>query len=127
MTQYRSMPSVRAIREYWAPVLARIGKYDSVTEALDPTCFACGFDTVPGCRGLERAHILSRVSGGADTVDNLHMLCPMCHKASEFLTGEPYWIWLSERTIVDRCFQVAAAHGYSFTKLMFPSAIKGGG
>ena len=114
------MPTPPVVRRYWALVLVALGKFDNIDEALGDSCFACGFDdwSVP-----QRAHITARVNGGPDTADNLHMLCDTCHKASERLDGEPYWVWLVERTIVDRCLQAAASSGVNLGSLAFGSTL----
>lgn len=51
-------------------------------------CFACG-----DSRNLEVCHIIPRVFGGSDDIDNLHILCKRCHGESEGL--KKYWEWLS--------------------------------
>jgi hypothetical protein len=96
-----------------------LGKFDSQCEALDPgLCFACGFDAGRSSGKLDRAHIIARCEGGPDTVDNLHILCLSCHKASEGLLGDPYWAWLAERTFLDRAIQVASGAGINVGKIM---------
>lgn len=60
------------------------------------TCFACGMD------GAERAHILARVEGGSDDLENLHILCGVCHQDSECLSGDRYTNWIMQRTALDR-------------------------
>jgi hypothetical protein len=42
------------------------------------TCFACGFKN-----GTERAHIKAKCDGGADTENNLFLLCRRCHISQE--------------------------------------------
>jgi 5-methylcytosine-specific restriction endonuclease McrA len=117
VTPPRRMPTAVAIRWHWAQVLVDLEKFDSVEEALDPApCFACGFDGGKG--NLERAHILARCEGGSDAVDNLHMLCSTCHKASEGLTGDPYWAWFVSRTYLDRALQVSAKYGANLGQLI---------
>jgi hypothetical protein len=82
MTQRRKLPSVSAIRAYWEP------KLQEADIGWDGGCFACGMQ-VP----VDRCHILPRVFGGPDTVDNLHLLCRRCHFESEALSGDAYWDW----------------------------------
>jgi hypothetical protein len=53
-------------------------------------CMACGWKRK---LGVQRAHITPRVHGGADSVENLHMLCHDCHTASEYVEGAAYWQW----------------------------------
>jgi hypothetical protein len=105
-----TMPSQKAIREYWAPRLWNDKGFDSVTEFLSGDyCFACGFDN----HGVatERAHITALCNGGNNKPDNLHCLCSICHKDSERLSGEEYWSWFSKRTIMDRMLSKAARSG----------------
>jgi hypothetical protein len=105
-----TMPSHKAIREFWAPRLWEVKGFDSMTEFLsgDP-CFACGFDN----QGVatERAHITALCHGGSNRPENLHCLCSICHKDSERLSGEDYWKWLRERTFMDRLLSKAARGG----------------
>jgi len=54
---------------------------------MEDMCWRCG---VISCH-LERAHILPVCEGGDNDESNLHLLCKMCHKQTEFLWGEPYW------------------------------------
>ena len=56
----------------------------------EKTCFACGMD----CITIDAAHILARVQGGENILDNIHLLCRVCHVESEMLTGKAYWYWL---------------------------------
>lgn len=51
-------------------------------------CFAClklGY--------VERCHIKAKVLGGKDKVENIHLLCPVCHSDSEMKSGLYYWCW----------------------------------
>lgn len=106
----RKMPTCDAIRRHWAEKLVEIGKFDSVQEVMEANyCFACGMIvesvTQPAEEDqgqvLERAHIKARCEGGTDDLDNLHLLCEICHKDSEFHEGTEYWDWLGKRTAVD--------------------------
>ena len=101
------MVSEQAIREYWAQHVERFPQYDSGVELLEAgVCMACGM-----AAKCERAHIIPLCTGGANTADNLHMLCGWCHKASEGLSGSEYWAWLQRRSVADVAIQVAAARG----------------
>jgi len=101
------MASERAIREYWAQYVERFPQFDSGTELLEAdVCMACGM-----AAKCERAHIIPLCTGGANTADNLHMLCGWCHKASEGLSGDKYLAWLQRRSIADVAIQAAAARG----------------
>lgn len=116
MAQSRRMPTRSAIMAYWSKQLMRddadpvrpyklaVGAktgWDSpleFRESLD-VCWACGMDWGDGdAAHTERAHITARCNGGADAVENLHLLCPMCHRASESVEGDMYWEWLRLRS-----------------------------
>lgn len=104
----RKMPTERAIREHWADRLWRDKGYDSRAEFMERgTCFACGME------GNERAHIVARVAGGNDDLENLHVLCGVCHKDSEFLDGEKYMSWLMQRNAIDRLISEAMRYGFN--------------
>lgn len=91
------LPSRDQIRSYWAPKLPEkiIG---------DDACFACGcpINKDSAHAVLHRAHILARLEGGSDDVDNLHVLCAVCHEDSEYLSGDRYWSWFNSRNQVDQ-------------------------
>ena len=83
MSIARKMPSRATIAAHW------VGRHEKIREDDDGSyCFACG-DTFQ----LERCHIVPRCQGGTDGVENLHVLCALCHKKSEWLTGKAYWRW----------------------------------
>ena len=104
----RKLPPERAIRSYWADRLWAAKGYDSKLEFLEcGTCFACGLD------GNERAHIVARSIGGSDAVDNLNILCRICHKDSEYIDGERYMSWLLERQPIDRLMSEAIRGGFN--------------
>ena len=102
------MPSEKTIRNYWKDKIEfPFKEFYSVSEFMTVgLCFACGFSFK-----LERAHIKAKTEGGSDTADNLHMLCWVCHKDSEYLSGSEYWDWFNQRTIVDRMFSAGARKG----------------
>jgi len=103
VTDPRKMPSKKAIKEHWAQWLIDIDKFDSREEVFeDDYCFACGMQ-----EKTERCHILARFRGGSDQVENLHLLCGDCHKASEFITGKKYFRWVKSRTVLARSFENA--------------------
>jgi hypothetical protein len=89
-----------AIRRYWASRidLARKGFMDEADfiEGED-VCFACGLNW----EYAERCHITPRCEGGSDGVENLHILCWVCHKDSEIHSGEKYWKWFYGRDTMD--------------------------
>ena len=98
MKNPRRMPTKKAIKTHWAKWLVYFEKFDSVDELFEADyCFACGME-----EKTERAHILAKFKGGSDEVDNLHLLCPQCHKASEFMDGVDYNKWLLERNLLHR-------------------------
>lgn len=101
--QQRNMPTMKEIRAHWAAwVQDTLGDVDESPVRLANgrsagLCYACGMYE-PGC---ERAHIVARANGGLDTVENLHPLCPPCHKASEHVEGDDYWRWLESWTLTE--------------------------
>ena len=120
-TTPRKMPSELAIRAHWAKRLWAIKGFDSEAEFLERgTCFACGMD------GSERAHIVARSVGGSDGCENLHILCGVCHKDSEYLDGERYMAWLVQRSPVDRLMSGAIRCGFNpATMMQLNAAISG--
>ena len=100
MKTNRSMPSVNKIKEYWACRLSNNvwRKADNPYEVLTKDfCWACGAVGFP----LQRAHILSRAGHpdpkSTDKVENLHMLCSVCHTDSEEIDGLKYFRWFRKR------------------------------
>jgi hypothetical protein len=57
-------------------------------------CFRCNYKT----KNLQLAHINARVNGGNNTAENLHLLCRLCHTASELLEGDKYLAWFKSDT-----------------------------
>ena len=50
---------------------------------LDPNkCQACGFESVSERNILEIHHVLPLTKGGSDTLENIVLLCPNCHKTA---------------------------------------------
>ncbi|GHE92550.1 hypothetical protein GCM10018785_68420 [Streptomyces longispororuber] len=87
-----AVPSKREIAQFWARSKQR-DEFAPHLYGLDhPCCFACGWFSehwdkpTPRARWqratLDRAHIVPRSLGGADTVDNLLLLCRPCHQES---------------------------------------------
>jgi 5-methylcytosine-specific restriction endonuclease McrA len=95
------MPTRQRIKEYWNNTLVAYGKFDKDEIFQGDYCFACGYDNGPTIR----AHIQAKCNGGPDEVENLHLLCPCCHRTSEFLEGDKYWHWFKERSIIDMIVQ----------------------
>jgi hypothetical protein len=96
------MPSKAQILSYWANDLIENDKYwmeaiyeDNCTpKMIQSVCFACGYQG-----GTERCHIVPKVKGGGDGVDNLHLLCKSCHVESEYIVDyEAYMDWLDMKT-----------------------------
>jgi hypothetical protein len=71
--------------------------------------------------GNERAHILARAAGGDDTPENLHILCGVCHKDSEYLEGSAYMDWLMDRSALSRMISGAVRCGFNPVALMQPN------
>lgn len=90
MSQKRSMPSKKKVYEYWQHKFNKIYNKDIQKDC----CFACGFNAPI----LQRCHILSKVDGGSDKANNLHLLCRFCHIESEFFSGESYSVWIKNKT-----------------------------
>lgn len=108
MAQNRKMPNCRDVIKYWEDTLVEMGKVDDgelMMEFETPNtgiCFACGW-----VRPLQRAHIKARCEGGSDSVDNIHLLCEWCHRASEYKDGDDYWEWLKDQNMIACAAQVA--------------------
>ncbi len=115
-TTPRKMPTELAIRAHWADRLWLAKGYDSKAEFMERgTCFACGMS------GNERAHILARAAGGDDTPENLHILCGVCHKDSEYLEGSAYMDWLMDRSALSMIMSGAARCGFNLAALVQPN------
>lgn len=85
------LPSRQAITDHWFPDrMSELGIFNcSQDELPEGCCWACGR---PGL--VERCHIRSHQHGGADTVDNLALLCPGCHDESEDLPESSFFTWI---------------------------------
>jgi hypothetical protein len=114
MTNPRKMPTKKAIKMHWANRLVNIAKFDSIEELFEADyCFACGtIDDKDGddekTQYTERAHIIARCNGGDDTVENLHLLCSLCHKASEFIEDDDYAQWFMKRNAIKMMIEATA-------------------
>lgn len=92
------MPNNYEIMEYWKDKQL-FGKYYIVGDLGEPNCWGCHlpihvetnkllkkndiksiWNKTSG--SLQRCHIIPKQLGGKDTVDNLFLLCPMCHEES---------------------------------------------
>lgn len=110
MGKARKMPSEFAIWNYWE---------ENFPESLNDgqivrgQCWACGSTSL-----LQRCHIIPKWQGGEDSVENLHLLCKVCHNESENLTGADYWKWYQYKLVHDFDFgykkfhNIAVAYGY---------------
>jgi len=105
------LPTAKAIRDHWRDWCWQ--RHNDPPE--DNYCFACGM--IDDRFKLERAHIVARCNGGSDGVENLHLLCHTCHRASEFKEGKEYFDWLDEWTMWDRLYLEAAKVGEPMWKL----------
>lgn len=104
-------PTRSAIRKRWAATLVLCNRAADHADAVSADwCFACGHCPGDDVEWTERAHITARADGGSNDVDNLHLLCPTCHKASESLAGGAYWEWFAERTLMHMLVEWAARH-----------------
>jgi hypothetical protein len=130
----QSLPPVSAIVKYWKARGVRIavdwGNGDKV-------CWRCATPLVrgsserhsedDGCR--HRAHIIPRALGGADTPDNLIILCRRCHVvAPDVKDPEFMWEWL-HKTMAradwthTRMREALLDYEYLFGPFPLPSAV----
>ena len=85
MATERKMPTHAAVYHFW-----RINGCEFVGDNRRQ-CFMCGWEAPKGLN-LERAHILPRCEGGSDELSNLHLLCHVCHRLTEYLVPrDRYW------------------------------------
>ena len=82
--EQRKMPSGDAICDWW------LGD-PRIKCCMSDCCWRCG---KPGI--VQRCHIQSRHEGGSDEASNLHLLCITCHRDSEYLDGDAYWLWFNK-------------------------------
>jgi Recombinase len=94
----RVMTTPLQIRHYWASWLVQAGKFQDLDEVFTGDyCFACGMD-----EELERAHIVAHIEGGDGGASNLHLLCHACHRLSELLSGDAYFVWFMARNAMSK-------------------------
>lgn len=120
-----------AILKHWLPYLDECGKVDQLLlwsvkgkidlglrdgpdgelvvdhHSIPLFCFAC---TMTFGR-LDRAHILPLCEGGEDVLENVHLLCGVCHRHSEHLSGEVYWDWFKRVNIDSVVMAVLSRNG----------------
>jgi hypothetical protein len=84
------LPKPQQIVDYWRTRVSDLGVYHDWQEELSETeCFACGDG-----RRVARCHIVPYAHGGANSVENLMLLCPRCHEESEHIPPDVFWTWL---------------------------------
>src|SRR5687768_54814 len=70
------------------PGLSRIADFHGL--GSKPRCIRCGnankSTSWSSARGLDRAHIIDRWSGGLDDVQNIAPICPNCHREQPIFT-----------------------------------------
>jgi HNH endonuclease len=107
----RTSSNVSLIREFWDMTSLWLFKGFDRGELLERgTCFACGWE-FSHCKKYECdiAHIVPRYIDKNDSIDNLHMLCTLCHYDSEYIESEgPYWEWFFSRTMLSPGISVMA-------------------
>ena len=82
----RRMPSHINVFEYW--------KRRGMAGQTKRHCFICGHEA-PG--NLERAHIIPRCEGGTDDASNIHLLCHVCHRITEYhICRSKYWAFVMD-------------------------------
>lgn len=122
----RRPKSPKSIRKHWAPFFWEKKNFDSELEFVEEkdTCFACGLNWEGFDNPLEGAHIIARVHGGGDEVDNLILLCRCCHKAQEnncaLKNREDTLRWVLERTPLDAKLCLAAVRGAHLSQILKP-------
>lgn len=88
------IPKQDSIKSYWSNTsLITLKSIDREFFLNNNICFKCLniFDFT-----LHRSHIVPLCFNGSNEISNIHILCPNCHKESEFLDDEysvNYYIW----------------------------------
>lgn len=103
------LPSRFEIAKHWVlDADACLRRYIVATDMGEPCCFACGYyadvwDKRYGVdrwnrTSLQRAHLVPRSLGGADSVENLVLLCFSCHEESpDYADSGEMLEWMSRR------------------------------
>lgn len=122
------MPTWNKIKEFWSNT--SLFQLKGVKDINKNFCFACLADY--GEMKLERAHIHALCTGGSNEISNLHLLCSVCHKDSEFLGGssggyeklyvdktqELYWKWFFDRDFAKSSFSSWVKGGYALNNVV---------
>jgi 5-methylcytosine-specific restriction endonuclease McrA len=106
----KTLPSKDKIFQYWEQQLILLGKKPEWADPLD--CFCCGA-SLP----VQRAHIIPHDAGGADTEENLHLLCHGCHQESEHYQGDMYWAWFKSKDVEEE-FERRWKRWYEMSKIL---------
>ena len=110
----RKMPSKETVKIHWQEPMVNSGKFDSLSEFHeDDYCFACGMKA-----HTQRAHILPKNRGGSDDASNIHLLCEVCHKQSEFISGADYDRWLRGQSAISMALGIYAYNGLGAQELL---------
>lgn len=81
-------PKEEVIFKYWKQK-DNLEKLGEANLGIKPKgCFACG----NRLKGIERCHIIPFILCKNSNIDNMHLLCPVCHRESE--CHENYWSWI---------------------------------
>lgn len=102
----KGMPTHKALYEFWSNKTG-ISNVKTSLQArwTKTTCMACA-NTYFDNGTLDRAHIVPLWLGGNNACENLHLLCPTCHRDSELMWRSNdnygygvlrYWNWFFER------------------------------
>jgi hypothetical protein len=102
------MPTRNKIFNYWQ------NKIPSLVN--DNTCFKCGFTSNINT-AVERAHIKASCNGGDESLENLHLLCSLCHKRSEHYEDNVYWFWFNDDSKDEMIWVMRFAAALYFGKL----------
>lgn len=73
--------------------------------------------TVKGKTDPNDLDLLIEMSG-VDDASNIHILCGVCHKDSEYLDGGRYLAWLISRTPLDMIMSASAKRGINLSQFL---------
>lgn len=113
-----TLPSIRSVIDHWRPLYLELAKHKNLIVSRHYFCLCCGSE----CKKPERAHILTRVYGGTEVVENIIPLCRVCHKEFDrrfeiFQQNESeiidFFNWIVERKPLD-VIQFLYAKHYNF-------------